>query len=108
MVRLICELNSWVYELLSIVADFLIQSGLATHIRFHGKRFAWFVSDGKVLSQCCTHCLNQYPFSHQKGLGVAAQYYGIWPIVSQGFRHREGVAEATGSKVEGTAVERYR
>ena len=26
-------------------ADFLIQSGLATHIKFHGKRFAWFVSD---------------------------------------------------------------
>lgn len=26
-------------------ADFLLQSGLATQIRFHGKRFAWFVSD---------------------------------------------------------------
>ena len=29
-----------------IAADFLIQSGLAKQIRFHGKRFAWFVSDG--------------------------------------------------------------
>lgn len=29
-----------------VYADFLIQSGLATHIKFHGKRFAWFVSDG--------------------------------------------------------------
>jgi hypothetical protein len=28
-----------------VYADFLIQSGLATQIRFHGKRFAWFVSD---------------------------------------------------------------
>ncbi|KZP29000.1 DUF89-domain-containing protein [Athelia psychrophila] len=28
-----------------VYADFLIQSGLATHIKFHGKRFAWFVSD---------------------------------------------------------------
>ena len=26
-------------------ADFLIQSGLASQVRFHGKRFAWFVSD---------------------------------------------------------------
>ena len=27
------------------LADYLIQSGLAKQIRFHGKRFAWFVSD---------------------------------------------------------------
>jgi hypothetical protein len=26
-------------------ADFLIQSGLAKQIRFHGKRYPWFVSD---------------------------------------------------------------
>ena len=29
----------------SISADFLIQSGLAKQIRFHGKRYPWFVSD---------------------------------------------------------------
>ncbi|CAE6525393.1 unnamed protein product [Rhizoctonia solani] len=28
-----------------MVPDFLIQSGLASQVRFHGKRFAWFVSD---------------------------------------------------------------
>jgi len=28
-----------------VYADFLIQSGLATQIRFHGKRIPWFVSD---------------------------------------------------------------
>ncbi|GAA5881656.1 hypothetical protein JCM16303_005530 [Sporobolomyces ruberrimus] len=28
-----------------VYADWLIQSGLCTQIRFHGKRFAWFVSD---------------------------------------------------------------
>ncbi|TFK19981.1 DUF89-domain-containing protein [Coprinopsis marcescibilis] len=28
-----------------VYADFLIQSGLASEIHFHGKRFAWFVSD---------------------------------------------------------------
>ncbi|KLO15019.1 DUF89-domain-containing protein [Schizopora paradoxa] len=28
-----------------VYADFLIQSGLAKTIHFHGKRFAWFVSD---------------------------------------------------------------
>lgn len=29
----------------AFLADYLIQSGLATQVRFHGKRFAWFVSD---------------------------------------------------------------
>lgn len=28
-----------------VYADWLIQSGLASQVRFHGKRFAWFVSD---------------------------------------------------------------
>ena len=28
-----------------LAADFLIQSGLAKEIRFHGKRYPWFVSD---------------------------------------------------------------
>ncbi|KAF8588114.1 DUF89-domain-containing protein [Ramaria rubella] len=28
-----------------VYADYLIQSGLASQVRFHGKRFAWFVSD---------------------------------------------------------------
>lgn len=28
-----------------VYADYLIQSGLAKQVRFHGKRFAWFVSD---------------------------------------------------------------
>ncbi|KAJ1028946.1 hypothetical protein NDA18_002965 [Ustilago nuda] len=28
-----------------VYADWLIQSGIANEIRFHGKRFAWFVSD---------------------------------------------------------------
>lgn len=41
--------NTNVVELLKALtfetADYLIQSGLAKQIRFHGKRFAWFVSD---------------------------------------------------------------
>lgn len=28
-----------------VYADWLIQSGIASEIHFHGKRFAWFVSD---------------------------------------------------------------
>ena len=37
---------SYVYRTLILVpADFLLQSGLATQIRFHGKRYPWFVSD---------------------------------------------------------------
>lgn len=31
--------------LLYQLADFLLQSGLANQIRFHGKRYPWFVSD---------------------------------------------------------------
>ena len=31
-----------------VLADFLLQSGLASQIKFHGKRFAWFVSDVTV------------------------------------------------------------
>lgn len=27
-----------------VYADWLVQSGLASEVRFHGKRFAWFVS----------------------------------------------------------------
>src|SRR5882757_4677420 len=30
---------------ITLLADFLIQSGLAKEIRFHGKRYPWFVSD---------------------------------------------------------------
>lgn len=30
---------------LIFAADFLLQSGLATQVRFHGKRYPWFVSD---------------------------------------------------------------
>ena len=29
----------------SYPADFLLQSGLAKQVRFHGKRYPWFVSD---------------------------------------------------------------
>lgn len=32
-------------SLIIVLADFLLQSGLATQIRFHGKRYPWFVSD---------------------------------------------------------------
>ncbi|KAF8487792.1 hypothetical protein JB92DRAFT_3020399 [Gautieria morchelliformis] len=28
-----------------VYADYLLQSGIASQVRFHGKRFAWFVSD---------------------------------------------------------------
>lgn len=31
--------------ILSILADYLVQTGLANKVYFHGKRFAWFVSD---------------------------------------------------------------
>lgn len=29
----------------TVLADFLLQSGLANQVRFHGKRYPWFVSD---------------------------------------------------------------
>ncbi len=39
------SLSSVFVCLTRISADFLLQSGLATQIRFHGKRYPWFVSD---------------------------------------------------------------
>jgi hypothetical protein len=81
-------------QVFAATADFLIQTGLATQIRFHGKRFAWFVSDGAVLSPTLTLVLTEYGNSHKKGLGVAAKYYGIRSTVSQSNRRREGVFEA--------------
>ena len=38
-------MNHHIWFLTYYVADFLIQSGLAKEVRFHGKRFPWFVSD---------------------------------------------------------------
>ncbi len=32
-------------KVIDFVADFLIQSGFASQVRFHGKRYPWFVSD---------------------------------------------------------------
>ena len=34
-----------IHILIIVPADFLLQSGLATQIHFHGKRYPWFVSD---------------------------------------------------------------
>ncbi|KAL8292981.1 hypothetical protein RQP46_000675 [Phenoliferia psychrophenolica] len=45
-----------------VYADWLIQSGLASHIRFHGKRFAWFVSD--VTSQDFQWLINSMCYGH--------------------------------------------
>lgn len=51
-----------------VYADWLIQTGLAHTVRFHGKRFAWFVSD--VTKQdfdwlvCCfSTCISSSIFS---------------------------------------------
>lgn len=43
-------------------ADFLIQSGLATQVRFHGKRFPWFVSD--VTKKDWDWLLNALNYTH--------------------------------------------
>jgi Damage-control phosphatase ARMT1-like domain len=45
MVSPSCTCNFWERLECRILADFLIQSGLAKQIRFHGKRYPWFVSD---------------------------------------------------------------
>lgn len=43
---LVCMLIDLCYNIFNLpTADYLIQSGLASTIHFHGKRFAWFVSD---------------------------------------------------------------
>ncbi|GAA6002715.1 damage-control phosphatase ARMT1 family protein [Rhodotorula paludigena] len=45
-----------------VYADWLIQSGLCSQIRFHGKRFAWFVSD--VTRQDFDWLLNSMVYGH--------------------------------------------
>lgn len=47
---------------LHILADFLIQSGLAKEIRFHGKRYPWFVSD--VTKKDWSWLLNTMVYGH--------------------------------------------
>lgn len=45
-----------------VYADFLIQSGLVNQVRFHGKRFAWFVSD--VTRKDWNWLLNSMVYGH--------------------------------------------
>ncbi|PLW34503.1 hypothetical protein PCANC_08548 [Puccinia coronata f. sp. avenae] len=45
-----------------VYADFLLQSGLVKQVRFHGKRFAWFVSD--VTRKDWSWLLNSMVFGH--------------------------------------------
>ncbi|KAL7285571.1 LOW QUALITY PROTEIN: hypothetical protein ACG7TL_000675 [Trametes sanguinea] len=45
-----------------VYADFLIQSGLAKEIRFHGKRYPWFVSD--VTKKDWEWLLNSMVYGH--------------------------------------------
>ncbi|EMD32646.1 hypothetical protein CERSUDRAFT_58452 [Gelatoporia subvermispora B] len=45
-----------------VYADFLIQSGLAKQIRFHGKRYPWFVSD--VTKKDWNWLLNSMMYGH--------------------------------------------
>ena len=44
------------------VADFLIQSGFAKEIRFHGKKYPWFVSD--VTKKDWSWLLNTMVYGH--------------------------------------------
>lgn len=45
MVRVGTTRRQWLPLIDGLIADFLIQSGLAKQVRFHGKRYPWFVSD---------------------------------------------------------------
>ena len=45
-----------------VYADWLIQAGIAREIRFHGKRFAWFVSD--VTTKDWNWLLNSMVYGH--------------------------------------------
>lgn len=45
-----------------VYADWLLQSGIAREIRFHGKRFAWFVSD--VTKKDWNWLLNSMVYGH--------------------------------------------
>ncbi|OCH89548.1 DUF89-domain-containing protein [Obba rivulosa] len=45
-----------------VYADFLLQSGLAKEVRFHGKRYPWFVSD--VTKKDWSWLLNSMTYGH--------------------------------------------
>lgn len=50
------------FFILLMTADYLIQSGLASQIRFHGKRIPWFVSD--VTRKDWSWLLNTMVYGH--------------------------------------------
>ena len=45
-----------------LAADFLVQLGLASQVRFHGKRYPWFVSD--VTKKDWEWLLNSMVYGH--------------------------------------------
>ncbi|GAA5880451.1 hypothetical protein JCM8547_007897 [Rhodosporidiobolus lusitaniae] len=79
-------------------ADWLIQSGLVSQVRFHGKRFAWFVSD--VTRKDFSWLINSMVYGHLfpdaseeqlaslKALGQRWQSYvkqGVWVYEEHSF-----------------------
>lgn len=50
------------YDSYRYIADFLIQCGFASQIRFHGKRYPWFVSD--VTTKDWEWLLNTMVYGH--------------------------------------------
>lgn len=58
--RLMCPRKQFSRQ--TFVADFLIQSGLAKEVRFHGKRYPWFVSD--VTKKDWNWLLNSMVYGH--------------------------------------------
>ncbi|KAI0081072.1 DUF89-domain-containing protein [Panus rudis PR-1116 ss-1] len=58
-----------------VYADFLIQSGYADQIRFHGKRYPWFVSD--VTKKDWNWLLNSMVYGHLFATATADEKEGL-------------------------------
>ena len=78
------------FELYSdlVYADWLMQSGLASECRFHGKRFAWFVSD--VTDADFKWLINQMVYGH---LFPEASDEDLEALRTMGNRWRDYVAK---------------
>lgn len=78
------------FELYSdlVYADWLMQSGLASEVRFHGKRFAWFVSD--VTDADFKWLINQMVYGH---LFTDASDVDVEALRTMGNRWKDYVAQ---------------
>lgn len=85
-----------------VYADWLLQSGLCTQIRFHGKRIPWFVvSLNSSTALMMPELMFEPERCHPQGLELVAQHCRLWPSLRSSFRRRACKFETYGKAMEG-------